>query len=214
ARHGRYPRRAAPGPAREQLPRRDLFPGHAPGAFRGCGRSGEGPLMTALSNHHLTNGHPPGGPAVPGGLPTPPSGLQAIRILARTALARWLNRRVGGGASWWRKKPAGEAAGGRKATPGKEFTLIWNSLLVALVFLCVGNFLGCMFVLNEGKFLSQRGQEGVQEATPGADSQRATDDDTERLLHSGAAWPLPPDDRLMVLAVGLALALLSLCQLT
>jgi membrane protease YdiL (CAAX protease family) len=170
--------------------------------------------MNTPSNQPLANGELLADPAHPRELPVLPSGLQAIRILARTALRRWLNRMSRSGTTWWRKKSTQEPAGGRKATPGKDFTLIWNSLLVGLIFLLVGNFLGCTFVLNEARYLSQRSQEGAQESSPGPQEQRLSDDDTERLLHSGAAWPLPPDDRLMVLAVGLALGLLSLCQLT
>jgi ABC-2 type transport system permease protein len=170
--------------------------------------------MTTLSNHQLTTGHRPGDPAVPKGLPTPLSGLQAIRILARTAWRRWLNRMSRGGASFWRKKPVPESAGGRKATPGKEFTLIWNSLLVALIFICVGTVLGCTFVMNESKHLRQRGEEGVRQPISGQEAPQSSDDDFKLLLQSGAIWPLAPNDRFMVLAVGLALLLLSLCQLT
>jgi ABC-2 type transport system permease protein len=170
--------------------------------------------MSTLLNHQRTTGHRPGDPAGPNGLPTPPSGMQAIRILARTAWRRWLNRMSRGGASFWRKKPVPESAGGRKATPGKEVTLIWNSLLVALICIWLGTTLGCTFVMNESNHLRLRSEEGVRQPIAGQEAPQPGGDDFERLLHSGAIWPLPPNDRFMVLAVGLVLVLLSLCQLT
>jgi membrane protease YdiL (CAAX protease family) len=168
--------------------------------------------VTKLVNH-LAPTSPMDDLVLPDRRPAPPTGTQAVRILAGTAWRRCLNRLSRGGASFWPRKPTRAAAGVRKATPGKETALIWSSLLVGLIFICLGAFLGCMFVMDKGRALSQRGREEVQHPLTRPEAQRQSEQEIDRLLHSGAIWPLPPNDRPLVLAVGLALAVLSLCQL-
>jgi membrane protease YdiL (CAAX protease family) len=169
--------------------------------------------MTRLLNHQPTTSLSTGDPTHPGGRPPSPSGARAIRILARTAWRRCLNRLSRGGISFWPRKPAREAAGVRKATPGKESTLVWSSLLVGLIFSCLGAALGLMFVLDKSRALSQIGQEQAQKSLTRLEAQRQTEQEFDRLSRSGAIWPQPPNDRLLALAVGLALVVLSLCQL-
>lgn len=146
-------------------------------------------------------------PGLPENAPPPPSTRRTLAILARLAWRRFANQNAAGMAALWRKK-GGEPEGSRKATPGKSKASLALSLWLVFSMMVGGAMQSYMMIERLSAFRTVDGELQIPERPRDAEAKSAI------AKKEGPVWPAPPDDRLLVAALGMVQALACLGCLT